>query len=103
MDLPASSVAGCSWGNRWRDEARVRHRTAGVHIAARRCGGGPLAARAQQSKVARIGALYIGPADGESFKKELREGLHQLGYVEGKNIAFEFRSADGKARSPSRT
>src|SRR5262245_28081909 len=56
----------------------------------------PLAARAQQSKVARIGALYIGLADGESFKKELREGLHQLGYVEGKNIAFEFRSADGK-------
>jgi hypothetical protein len=56
----------------------------------------PLAARAQQSKVARIGALYIGLADGDSFKKELREGLHQLGYVEGKNIAFEFRSADGK-------
>ena len=53
------------------------------------------AARAQQSKVARIGALYIGLADGDSFKKELREGLHQLGYVEGKNIAFEFRSADG--------
>src|SRR5436309_15350934 len=56
----------------------------------------PLAARAQQPKVARIGALYIGLADGDSFKKELREGLHQLGYVEGKNIAFEFRSADGK-------
>ena len=55
-----------------------------------------VAARAQQSKVARIGALYIGLADGDSFKKELREGLHQLGYVEGKNIAFEFRSADGK-------
>jgi putative ABC transport system substrate-binding protein len=56
----------------------------------------PLAARAQQFKVARIGALYIGLADEESFKKELREGLTQLGYVEGKNIAFEFRSADGK-------
>ena len=56
----------------------------------------PLAARAQQSKVARIGALYIGTADAESFKKELREGLHELGYVEGKNIAFEFRSAEGK-------
>jgi hypothetical protein len=34
----------------------------------------PLAAPAQQSKVARIGALYIGLADAESFKKELREG-----------------------------
>jgi hypothetical protein len=36
---------------------------------------GPLAVRAQQSKVARIGALYIGLADAESFKNELREGL----------------------------
>src|SRR5262249_56818203 len=33
----------------------------------------PLAA--QQPKTARIGALYIGVADAESFKKELREGL----------------------------
>jgi putative ABC transport system substrate-binding protein len=56
----------------------------------------PLAARAQQAKVARIGALYIGLADAESFKKELREGLRELGYVEGQNIAFEFRSAEGK-------
>ena len=56
----------------------------------------PLAARAQQSKMARIGALYIGTADSESFKKELREGLRELGYVEGQNISFEFRSAEGK-------
>src|SRR5947208_832668 len=56
----------------------------------------PLAARGQQSKLARIGALYIGTADAESFKKELREGLRGLGYVEGQNIAFEFRSAEGK-------
>jgi putative tryptophan/tyrosine transport system substrate-binding protein len=55
-----------------------------------------LAARAQQSKVARIGALYIGLADAESFKNELREGLRELGYMEGQNIAFEFRSAEGK-------
>jgi putative ABC transport system substrate-binding protein len=38
----------------------------------------PLAARAQPSKVARIGVLYIGLADAESFKKELREGLREL-------------------------
>src|SRR6202011_5334821 len=56
----------------------------------------PLAARAQQSKVARIGVLYIGLADAESFKKEVRDGLRELGYVEGQNIAFEFRSAEGK-------
>jgi putative tryptophan/tyrosine transport system substrate-binding protein len=56
----------------------------------------PLAARAQQSKMARIGALYIGIADAESFKTNLREGLRELGYIEGKNIAFEFRSAEEK-------
>jgi putative ABC transport system substrate-binding protein len=56
----------------------------------------PLAARGQQSKLARIGVLYIGLADTESFKKEIREGLRELGYMEGQNIAFEFRSAEGK-------
>ncbi len=61
----------------------------------------PLAAPAQQSKMARIGALYIGTADEELFKKELRGGLRELGYVEGQNIAFEFRSAEGNlARLP---
>jgi putative ABC transport system substrate-binding protein len=56
----------------------------------------PLATRAQQPKVARIGALYVGTADAEAFKEELREGLRELGYVEGQNIAFEFRSAEGR-------
>ena len=51
---------------------------------------------AQQPRVARIGALYIGIADAESFKTGLREGLRELGYVEGQNIAFESRSAEGK-------
>jgi putative tryptophan/tyrosine transport system substrate-binding protein len=56
----------------------------------------PLAARAQQAKLPRVGVLYIGIADAESFKKEVREGLHELGYVEGQNVAFEFRSAEGQ-------
>ena len=56
----------------------------------------PRVAHAQPSRVVRVGALYIGTADADSFKKELREGLRELGYVEGHNIAFEFRSADGK-------
>jgi len=55
----------------------------------------PFMASAQQTGIAQIGALYIGTADGESFKKELREGLRELGYAEGQNIAFEFRSAEG--------
>jgi putative tryptophan/tyrosine transport system substrate-binding protein len=56
----------------------------------------PVLARAQERKVARIGALYIGIADEESFKRELREGMREQGYVEGRDVAFEFRSAEGK-------
>jgi ABC-type uncharacterized transport system substrate-binding protein len=52
------------------------------------------AARAQQSRLPRIGALYIGTADAESFKNELRQGLRELGYIEGQNVAFDFRSAE---------
>src|SRR5262245_8961902 len=57
----------------------------------------PFTARAQPPRRLRIGALYIGLADGDSFKHELREGLRELGFVEGQNFAFEFRSADGHA------
>jgi putative ABC transport system substrate-binding protein len=57
----------------------------------------PLAARAQQPKVLRIGALMLTSADALSYGKELREGLRELGAVEGQNYAIELRSADGKA------
>ena len=55
----------------------------------------PGAVGASPSRVARIGALYLGTADAETFKAELKEGLRELGYLEGKNIAFDFRSAEG--------
>jgi putative tryptophan/tyrosine transport system substrate-binding protein len=50
----------------------------------------PLAARAQQAKVARIGALYIGTADAETFKKELREGFVNLTMSRGKTLRSSF-------------
>src|SRR6516225_7098813 len=56
----------------------------------------PLAARAQQAKVPTIGALVIGNINPEQFWREFRQGLHDLGYVEGQNIQFEFRSAEGE-------
>src|SRR6476659_2193853 len=55
------------------------------------------AARAQQpDRVARVGVLVpsIGPSD--SLVEALRRGLRDLGYVEGKNIRYEFRSAQGR-------
>jgi putative tryptophan/tyrosine transport system substrate-binding protein len=55
----------------------------------------PIAARAQQpAKVARVGYLGFGtPAAAATRIEALRAGLNGLGYVEGKNIAIEFRWA----------
>jgi len=61
----------------------------------------PLVARAQQPRLPRIGALALTSADAQSLGKELREGLRDLGYIEGQNFAFESRSAEGNvARLP---
>ncbi len=58
----------------------------------------PLPAEAQQEgKVYRIGILTGGSAS--SSKRNIGpflEGLHELGYVEGKNIVIEYRHADRK-------
>jgi putative ABC transport system substrate-binding protein len=55
-----------------------------------------LAAHAQQGKVHRIGALILGNADAESFRTEMREELRKSGYVEGSDLLFDFRSAEGR-------
>jgi putative tryptophan/tyrosine transport system substrate-binding protein len=57
----------------------------------------PLPARAQQPKVPRIGVLALTQEDARLFGKELREGLRELGFVEGQNYSIEVRSADGSA------
>ncbi|PYN55801.1 MAG: ABC transporter substrate-binding protein [Candidatus Rokuibacteriota bacterium] len=59
----------------------------------------PLAAEAQQpTKIARIG--YLTTADVATAPHHLREaflkGLRDLGYVEGRNLVIEYRSAEGK-------
>ena len=56
----------------------------------------PLGTRAQQSGIPLIGIINAGSAastaDGyEAFRSQLR----QLGYVEGRNIRYEYRFADG--------
>jgi len=59
----------------------------------------PLAAEAQQAgKVHRIGMLEttsmaLNAANIEAF----RQGLRELGYVEGRNYIIEYRSADGRS------
>src|SRR6516225_10333686 len=52
----------------------------------------PLAARAQHGgvRIPRIGII-----DDAPIWDHFRQGLHDLGYIEGRNIAFEYRSAEG--------
>ena len=58
----------------------------------------PLAVEAQQAgKVYRIGFLSGGPAAAfKSFVEQFRQGLRELGYVEGQNIIIEYRWAEGQ-------
>jgi putative ABC transport system substrate-binding protein len=58
-----------------------------------------LAARAQQvGKVYRIGILETIPAARNAANLDaLGKGLRDLGYVEGRNLVIEYRSADGRA------
>jgi putative ABC transport system substrate-binding protein len=56
----------------------------------------PLAAHGQQSKVPTIGVLVVGAPGSETFWRLFREGLRELGYVEGRTIRFEFRSDQGQ-------
>ena len=57
----------------------------------------PLAASAQQSaKVPRIGFLAGNLAAGPHMTDGFRQGLRDLGYLEGRNFVLEFRDAEGK-------
>jgi len=54
-------------------------------------------AEAQQRKIPRIGLLSpFSPSATESWHQAFRQGLRDLGYVEGKNIVIEYRYAEGK-------
>src|SRR5687767_7863317 len=59
--------------------------------------GAPIASLAQQPpKVIRIGVLAVPSASSFASRTDaLRAGLRDFGYVDGKNITIEFRSADG--------
>lgn len=61
----------------------------------------PVAARAQQGKLVRLGYLDSGsgrPTDpvGANLRRQFLLGLRDLGYVEGRHFQIEQRSAEGR-------
>jgi putative tryptophan/tyrosine transport system substrate-binding protein len=55
----------------------------------------PLVARAQQSAMTVVGHLTSGSANPPG-ERAFRQGLSEAGYVEGRNLAIEYRRSDGK-------
>src|SRR5260370_5178578 len=77
----------------------------GSHIGRRKFlamrGGGaawPLAARAQQPGMPLVGFLHPGsPEANAKFVAGFRKGLGETGYVEGRNVALEYRWGHGES------
>jgi hypothetical protein len=68
-----------------------------VILLAGALGGGPSALRAQQKAMPVIG--YLGnasPGQNAPFVTAFHQGLSDASYVEGRNLAIEYRWAEGR-------
>jgi hypothetical protein len=64
-------------------------------------GAGPLAEAQQARKISRIGYLSSTDPAADSPRAEgIRAALRELGYIEGQNIAIEYRYTGGKRDRP---
>src|SRR5499433_1214551 len=58
----------------------------------------PLAARAQEAALPVVGYLNFGSPESDALRLTgLRRGLNETGYVEGRNLAIEYRWAGNQS------
>ena len=58
----------------------------------------PVLARAQRPAMPVVGFLFVSPPEvAADFPAGFRKGLSEMGYVEGRNLAIEMRSAHNQS------
>jgi putative ABC transport system substrate-binding protein len=89
---------GLSGSFKTRFKSAFRNLKSAILICAMLCALCAIAEAQQPKKIPRIGMVGASgsPADPGPYVEALRQGLRDLGHIEGKNIVIEYRGAEGK-------